>query len=78
MYHARRDYQRFQDPLGVIPDDEPVFLIRGQDIVGAKTVRFWADQAEAHGASPRIVERAREHAALMESWATRKVPDMPA
>lgn len=30
MLHAREDYNRFQDPEGLIPDDEPVFLLRGQ------------------------------------------------
>jgi hypothetical protein len=31
MRHARADYDRIQDPDGLIPQDEPVFLIRGQD-----------------------------------------------
>lgn len=31
MIHAREDYNRIQDPKGLIPQDEPVFLLRGQD-----------------------------------------------
>ena len=31
MKHAREDYNRIQDPAGLIPADEPVFLLRGQD-----------------------------------------------
>ena len=32
MKHARSDYQaRIQDVAGLIPADEPVFFIRGQD-----------------------------------------------
>ena len=29
MKHARDDYNRIQDPAGKIPEDEPVFLLRG-------------------------------------------------
>ncbi len=32
MKHNRDDYnRRIQDSEGIIPDDEPVFLLRGQD-----------------------------------------------
>jgi len=31
MKHARPDYDRIQDPAGLIPKYEPVFLLRGQD-----------------------------------------------
>lgn len=31
MKHAREDYNRFQDPLELIPKDEPVMLFRAQD-----------------------------------------------
>ena len=34
----------------LIPDDEPVFLVRGQDNVAGATVRAWADMAAANGA----------------------------
>lgn len=34
MKHARADYnRRIQDSENLIPDDEPVFLIRGQDVL---------------------------------------------
>lgn len=61
-----------------IPADEPVFLIRGQDVVGAAAVRAWADLAEANGAKPDIIAVAREHALKMEAWAAKKTPDLPA
>ncbi|HVQ43742.1 MAG TPA: hypothetical protein VMT30_02140 [Candidatus Saccharimonadia bacterium] len=78
MKHARPDYDRIQDPAGLIPDDEPVFLVRGSDAVAARTVRFWANEAEAKGAAPNIVEAARRQAELMDAWPIHKVPDMPA
>jgi hypothetical protein len=61
----------------VIPNDEPIFLIRGQDVAGGDAVRAWADLAEARGASPEIVQIAREHATKIDAWATKKVPDLP-
>ncbi len=79
MRHARSDYDQIQDPQGNIPDDEPVFLIRGQDKIGASAVRAWALLAEACGADPVIVATALDHAYRMEAWAKKhgKVPDMP-
>lgn len=61
-----------------IPADEPVFLIRGQDKVGAATVRAWCDLAAAAGADFNTVSSARWHAAKMESWPVKKVPTSPA
>ena len=40
MVNARQDYnERVQDSAGLIPSQEPVFLIRGQDEVGHLAVR---------------------------------------
>ena len=68
MRHARPDYNRFQDPEGLIPEDEPVFLIRGKDAVGPETLRNWADSAARIGAGHDIVQAAREQADEMERW----------
>lgn len=62
----------------LIPDDEPVFLVRGQDVNGGGTVRFWANMALGSGADPEIVRIAREHADKMDAWPKKKVPDLPA
>lgn len=83
MRHARPDYDRFQDPAHLIPEDEPVFLIRAKDIVGADAVRAWADLAERAGAAPDIVAAARLHADNMTTWRILhdnggQIPDMPA
>jgi hypothetical protein len=77
MRHARTDYDRIQDPEGKIPEDEPVFLIRGQDIVAGNTLRTWADLAEKAGADPDIVALVRNHAVKMDHWPKKKVPDLP-
>lgn len=77
MLHAREDYNRIQDPEGKIPFDEPVFLIRAQDVVGAEVVRYWARKAYAAGASDDIVKRAYDHANKMDVWSKKKTPDVP-
>jgi hypothetical protein len=76
MKHARQDYDRIQDPAGKIPETEPVFLIRGQDVIGAAAVRAWADMAEAAGAQPEAVKIARDHADLMDAWPKKKPADL--
>jgi hypothetical protein len=77
--HAREDYNEITTD-GVtrrIPKDEPVFLLRAQDACSADAVRHWAALAEGAGAHPEIVSKAREHAALMDAWPVKKVPDLP-
>ena len=80
MKHARKDYNRIQDPAGLIPVDEPVFLIRGQDRAAPGAVEAWANLAEAIGADHEIIDAARRQAKLMREYQASvesKVPDMP-
>src|SRR4051794_31669255 len=65
-----------EDRTRFVPFDEPVFLIRGQDIVGGDAVRAWAELAERAGAGADIVAAAREHAARMDAWPAKKLPDL--
>lgn len=60
----------------VIPRDEPVFLIRGQDAVAGDAVRAWAMLAEGSGAAPKILEAAHAHALAMDAWPNKKTPDI--
>jgi hypothetical protein len=82
MKHARRDYDRFQDPEGKIPEDEPVFLIRGQDVVAPAVLRYYAECAMDVGADKELVDAVEKHADLMDEWqrsigagGNAKVPD---
>lgn len=77
MKHARDDYDRIQDPMAIIPHDEPVFLIRGQDRCAPDTVRFWAERAERLGAAPDIVNAAIRQADAMENWLAHRVSKIP-
>lgn len=77
MRHARKDYDnRFVDQLGKIPEDEPVFFLRGQDTIAAKAVDHYADELEKAGGDPKMVALARGHAKQMRAYA-KKLPDMP-
>lgn len=64
--------------LRLVPREEPVFLIRGQDAVGAAAVRAWISLAEQVGAAPEILEKARAQAELMDAWPRKKTPDAAA
>lgn len=75
MKHAREDYQRIQDPAGLIPDDEPVFLLRAQDKTAAQVVRYWAELNR--NGDKRAYELAVKHAKLMDNWPTKKTADVP-
>jgi len=76
MKHARKDYnKRIQDNEGRIPANEPVFLIRGQDKVGADTVRAWAKLNREAGGDPSLSTRAMAHARKMEAWPKKKLAD---
>lgn len=80
MQHARKDYNRIQDPKNIIPADEPVFLLRGQDVASPKTIRFWACVARELGAKQDIIDAALAQADKMDAWQNEhsaKIPDMP-
>ena len=81
MKHAREDYNVIQAPPELIPEDEPVFLLRGQDKFAPAVVGFWANLAGEHmGASKDIVIAAREQAERIREWQKThkvKLPDLP-
>jgi hypothetical protein len=66
--HARRDYDRIQDPEGKIGEDEPVFLVRAKDKAAPATVRAWADENDRQGGDTLLSQSARDHAERMELW----------
>ncbi len=81
MKHARSDYDRIQDPAGKIPEQEPVFLIRGQDKAAPETLRAYAMNAHRVGADNALVMAVLGHAKTMEEWQRRqaaKTPDLAA
>jgi hypothetical protein len=61
--------------LAKAAEDEPLFVLRGQDKLAPALVEMWASMAELHGAPRRKVAHARALAADMRDWPTRKLPD---
>lgn len=79
MKHGRKDWdERIQDAAGVIPADEPVFLLRGQDRYAARAVRHYADILAGKGADDEHVAAIHRHALEMQNWRPKKDPDKPA
>lgn len=76
MIHARKDYERIQDPKNKIPFDEPVFLLRAQDQVAAEVVRYWAYLHKAKGGDKEIAVLAKKQADLMDEWPKHKPADL--
>lgn len=80
MKHARLDYQRIQDPSGKIPENEPVFLLRGQDKLAPELLLWWAAKLKLSGGDPEMAEMVKNHAQLMLDWQKEhgsKIPDIP-
>ena len=61
--------------LGKAADDEPVFILRAQDIFASGLVEAWAHSLEERGGDLEKVREARRLAMLMRAWPRRKVPD---
>lgn len=59
--------------------DEPIFVLRAQDIIAPEIVREWAFRAKKAGVPKEKVDEARRLADQMEDWQIendrRKVPD---
>lgn len=53
----------------IIPDDEPVLLIRGHDPLAFDLCVDYADRAEAIGCDPELVAAVRRHADAIGAWA---------
>ena len=78
MNHGRPDYnRRIQDSEGLIPEGEPVFLLRAQDRCGPSAARAYAADVSLRGGDPRVVQRALDQADAMEAWQREHEPKMP-
>lgn len=68
-------YKADDSCLAKVADDEPIFVLRGQDLLAPELVRRWAELAVCHGLSPEKFDKALKIAADMERWSPRKYPD---
>lgn len=62
--------------LKKIAPDEPVFVIRAQDLAAPAAVEAWCAIAAQLGAPPEKIAHAKLHAEAMRRWTgAKKVPD---
>ena len=61
--------------LNKAADDEPIFVLRAQDVTAAKTIRDWAQLLMSLGGSLLKANDALHTAKAMERYHTRKLPD---
>lgn len=80
MKHLRSDYDDLTALDARIPDDEPVFLLRGQDPAAAPTVVAYARHARLAGADKEMTDRILDWAEGMAAYAHQAkhgAPDVP-
>lgn len=80
MKHARADYDEIQDPREEIPEDEPVFILRGQDVCTPVAMQAYIDSARFNGATENFIAAIDAHLVRVNEWqrdVKKKVPDMP-
>ncbi len=80
MNFGREDYnKRIIDQHNRIPNEEPVFLIRGQDSLAIKVMGYWVKQAtKQNGGKPtEAIASVKRHINVMRAWKYRKLlPDV--
>ena len=65
------------DPTSVIhgaDTREPVFVLRGRDMLSGQVVGWWIWLAQNRGVSPEKIERARVQQAALSNWAEKALP----
>lgn len=84
MRHSRNDYNRIQDPLALIPADEPVFLLRAQDLLMIPVLIFYRERLQdATGTNPdakELLDGIEQHINLVRQWQAlkgSKICDVP-
>lgn len=81
MDFGRSDWNENKEALingdGPIPPNEPVFLIRAQDVAGPHAIDAWVKTMRSLGAPPHIIDSALSTANAMRNWPLRKLASMP-
>lgn len=57
-----------KEPGNSLGDDEPVFILRGRDVVSVATVRVYAQKCAQHGSPKEHVLSVNEAADAMVVW----------
>lgn len=54
--------------------EEPIFVLRAQDLLAPIVIRLWADLARANKTDEEKVQEAKRLAFSMEQWTNRRYP----
>lgn len=54
--------------LAKAADDEPIWVLRGQDLLAPQIIRSWAASANARGVNHAKVQTALDDATAMDEW----------
>lgn len=68
MKHCSDKYSHIQDTKGMIPADEPVFLLRGQDKYAPELLILWAAKLRFDGGEPELEQLVEKQAQAMLDW----------
>jgi len=76
---AQQEVDRLIEKLndGTLHPDEPLFVLRAQDICAANAVRDWANRAVIMGARTDKIEEADVLADEMDEWPIKQIPGRP-
>ena len=58
-----------------VPQDEPVFILRGQDAAAAGAILFYAVEAQRIGSAPNHVKHVYDSYEAVAAWPIKKIPD---
>ncbi len=61
--------------LGKAADNEPLFILRAQDVIAPQIVEEWIRVAQGYGTNTAKLDEARQLVMKMRAWPTRKIPD---
>jgi hypothetical protein len=75
MIHLLEQDNRIQDPAKIIPEDEPVFLIRAQDKYASRILRVYANLLMQDG-EHKAAELVNQHADRMDRWPKKVMSDV--
>ncbi len=67
-------YGKIRTEKGSIPEDEPIFLLRAQDIFAGFIVRMYSELRRSAG-DEKAAEQCEGLARVMEAWPVKKKPD---
>lgn len=62
----------------LIPDEEPVFLLRAKDELAVETLEHWISLAKSRGVDQRTIDSAERHLAKFKTWYKREKPNVRA